>query len=84
VLIGPFTGPDARRQAQRQAQQLRAAGFPAAVINSHSEFPSHTLYLFEGVVSGEFPTRDQAQAQSEQLHRTGFTAAKVWEISLPE
>jgi hypothetical protein len=79
-----FTRSDAWQQAQRQARRLRAKGFPAAVINSHSEFPSHTLYFFVAVASGEYPTRAQAQAQVERLHRAGFAEAEVFEISLPK
>jgi hypothetical protein len=79
-----FTGPDAWQQAQRQAQQLRAKGFPAAIYSSHTEFPSHTLYFFVAVSSGEYPTRGQAQAQVERLRRIGFADAEVFEISLPK
>jgi hypothetical protein len=78
-----FTGPDPWAQAQRQAQQLRAKGFPATISTSHELFPSRTLYLFVAVASGEFPTRDQAQAQVDRLHRAGFADAKVLEIPLP-
>jgi hypothetical protein len=65
---------------------VRAKGFPAAVYSSHSEFPSHTLYFFVAVSSGQFPTLQQAQAQAqvERLHRAGFTAAKVFEVFLPK
>lgn len=79
-----FTGPDAWQQAQRQAQQLRAKGFSAAVYESHTEFPSHTLYAFVAVSSGEYPTRGQAQAQVARLRRIGFADAEVFEISLPK
>jgi hypothetical protein len=79
-----FTGPDAWQEAQRQAQQLRAKRFPATVYSSHTEFPSHTLYFFVAVASGEFLTREQAQAQVERLRRAGFADAEVFEISLPK
>jgi hypothetical protein len=79
-----FSGPDAWQHAQRQAQQLRAKGLPATVYESHTEFPSHTLYFFVAVASGEYSTRDQAQAQVARLRRAGFADAKVVEISLPK
>jgi hypothetical protein len=79
-----FSGPDAWQHAQRQAQQLRARGLPATVYESHTEFPSHTLYFFVAVASGEYSTRDQAQAQVARLRRAEFADAKVVEISLPK
>jgi hypothetical protein len=79
-----YTGPDAWARARQQAQAVRAKGFPAAVYSSRSEFPSHTLYFFVAVSSGQFPTLQQAQAQVERLHRAGFTAAKVFEVFLPK
>ena len=83
-----FSGPDAwqhaQRQAQQLAQQLRAKGLPATVYESHTEFPSHTLYFFVAVASGEYSTRDQAQAQVARLRRAGFADAKVVEMSLPK
>lgn len=63
---------------------LRAKGFPAAVYSSHTAFPSHTLYFFVAVSSGQFPTARQAEAQVARLHRAGFTDAKVFAISLPK
>ena len=79
-----YTGPDAWARARQQAQALRAKGFPAAIYSSHTEFPSHTYYLFVAVSSGQFPTVQQAQAQVERLHRAGFTDAKVFEVFLPK
>jgi hypothetical protein len=79
-----FSGPDAWQHAQRQAQHLRAKGLPATVYESHTEFPSHTLYFFVAVASGEYSTREQAQAHVARLRRAGFADAKVVEISLPK
>jgi hypothetical protein len=50
-----YTGPNALAHARQQAQALRAKGFPATVYSSHTEFPSHTYYLFVAVSSGQFP-----------------------------
>jgi hypothetical protein len=71
-------------RAQREAQVMRAKGFPATVYSSHTEFPSHTYYYFIAVSSGQFPTAQQAQVQVERLHRAGFTDAKVFEVFLPK
>ncbi len=79
-----YTGPDALERAQREAQVMRAKGFPATVYSSHTEFPSHTYYYFIAVSSGQFPTAQQAQVQVERLHRAGFTDAKVFEVFLPK
>jgi hypothetical protein len=81
--VATYIGPAAWARAERQAQVVRAKGFPAAVYSSHTEFPSHMLYAFVGVASGQFPTMRQAQAQVERLRAAGFTAAKVLDIALP-
>jgi hypothetical protein len=81
--VAAYIGPDGWARAERQAQVVRAKGFPAAVYSSHTEFPSHTLYAFVAVASGQFPTMHQAQAQVERLRDAGFTAAKVLVIALP-
>jgi hypothetical protein len=82
--VASYTGPDALARAQQQAQALRARGFSATVYSSHTEFPSHTLYYFIAVSSGQFSTAQQAQAHVERLHRAGFTDAKVFDVSLPK
>jgi hypothetical protein len=79
-----YTGQDAWTRARQQAQALRAKGFPAAVYSSHTEFPSHTLYLFIAVAAGQFPTVQQAKAQVERLRRSGFRDAKVFSVGLPK
>jgi hypothetical protein len=79
-----YLGQDAWTRARRQAKALRAKGFPAAVYSSHTEFPSHTLYLFVAVASGQFPTRQQAQAQVARLRLSGFRDARVFSVRLPK
>jgi hypothetical protein len=79
-----YTGQDAWTRARQQAQALRAKGFPAAVYSSHTEFPSHTLFLFVAVASGQFPTVQQAKAQVERLRLAGFRDAKVFSVGLPK
>jgi cell division septation protein DedD len=79
-----YTGQDAWTRARQQAQALRAKGFPAAVYSSHTEFPSHTLFLFIAVASGQFPTVQQAKAQVERLRLSGFRDAKVFSVGLPK
>jgi cell division septation protein DedD len=79
-----YIGQDAWTRARQQAQALRAKGFPAAVYSSHTEFPSHTLFLFVAVASGQFPTVQQAKAQVERLRLSGFRDAKVFSIRLPK
>jgi hypothetical protein len=79
-----YTGQDAWTRARQQAQALRAKGFPAAVYSSHTEFPSHTLFLFVAVASGQFPTVQQAKAQVERLRLSGFRDAKVFSVGLPK
>jgi hypothetical protein len=78
-----YTGQDAWTRARQQAQALRAKGFPA-VYSSHTEFPSHTLFLFIAVASGQFPTVQQAKAQVERLRLSGFRDAKVFSVGLPK
>jgi hypothetical protein len=79
-----YTGQAAWTRARQQAQALRAKGFPAAVYSSHTEFPSHTLFLFIAVASGQFPTVQQAKAQVERLRLSGFRDAKVFSVGLPK
>jgi hypothetical protein len=79
-----YTGQDAWARARQQAQALRAKGFPAVVYSSHTEFPSHTLFFFVAVASGQFPTVQQAKAQVERLRLAGFRDAKVFSVGLPK
>jgi hypothetical protein len=81
--VATYIGPDGWARAERQAQVVRAKGFRATVYSSHTEFPSHTLYAFVAVASGQFPTMRQAEAQVERLRDAGFTTAKVLVIALP-